>query len=456
MLRRLSDPVELALVLLVLVLSVPIVQPLRAQQASRYALTAALWDDHSVWLDDYPLGVDQAEHNGHVVSDKSPGQPLLAVPFYAVYRLMGGEPATRLRVEGNLGLWWLSVSTAALPAAAAVVLVRRTLTRWDERHATQAALAVGTATLMLPFATLLFSHVLSALFALWAWHVLTQDQLTRARLALGGALAGLAVLTEYTLAIAALVLLVVSVIRTRREAIWVVVGALPTALTLGAYQWAAFGSPLTVSYRRSTFSQNAAQLSADRADRSTLEVTLQVLFGERGLLLATPVVVVGLVGLVWRWRREPSRRLATGSALVIAAGLILVQCLWSNATGGDSPGPRYATAAAVFVAPGIAFAWSRWRTVTMAATAIGAVVMLSAAWTEPIVHPDDRGVIGRWLKMLLSGDWGLSVYELAVGRAGARILTVATVGIAAAALHRAIRSENPLLRRSSTAVRDSA
>lgn len=90
--RLRPDRVDVALGLLILAISVPIVQPLRAQQASRYALTGALWDDRSVWIDDYPLGVDQAEHDGHVVSDKSPGQPILAVPPYALYRLVGGSP----------------------------------------------------------------------------------------------------------------------------------------------------------------------------------------------------------------------------------------------------------------------------------------------------------------------------------------------------------------------------
>lgn len=284
---------------------------------------------------------------------------------------------------------------------------------------------------------------MSAFLALGAWHVLTQDQLTRGRLVLGGALAGAAVLTEYTMAIAASVLLAVAIARTRRRAGWVVLGALPTALVLMAYQWAAFGSPLAISYRRSTFSDHAEQLPLDRADLSTLEVTMRVLFSERGLLLATPIVVVGLVGLIWRWGHEPVRRVATGSAFAIAAGLILVQCLWGNATGGDSPGPRYATAAAVFVAPGIAFAWSRWRTIAVTATAIGAVVMFSATWTEPIAHPDDRGVVGRWIQNLLSGEWALSVYELALSPPAARMIAVATIAAAALGLRQSLRVHEP-------------
>ena len=58
------------------------------------ALTAAIWDDGTLVLDRYEaqLSVDRAVRDGHLYSDKAPGQPLLAVPFYAMYRGVGGEP----------------------------------------------------------------------------------------------------------------------------------------------------------------------------------------------------------------------------------------------------------------------------------------------------------------------------------------------------------------------------
>ena len=82
------------LAVVVLLVTAPVLQPLMAQQASRYALTAALWDGQTITVDayDHLLSVDRAERDGRVYSDKAPGQPLLAVPAYAAYRALGGHP----------------------------------------------------------------------------------------------------------------------------------------------------------------------------------------------------------------------------------------------------------------------------------------------------------------------------------------------------------------------------
>ena len=91
--------VELLLALLVVVIAGPLVHDNGAQQASRYTLTAAIWDEHTLNLDMYAaldepvLGVDRAVRDGSTYSDKAPLQPMLAVPFYAAYRAVGGEPA---------------------------------------------------------------------------------------------------------------------------------------------------------------------------------------------------------------------------------------------------------------------------------------------------------------------------------------------------------------------------
>ena len=90
-----AHAVDLALVVLVLACAAPIVQPLGHQQMSRMALTAAVWDDGALRIDGYPIGVDRAEHDGHVYSDKAPGQPFFAIPAYAAYRATAGRARPR-------------------------------------------------------------------------------------------------------------------------------------------------------------------------------------------------------------------------------------------------------------------------------------------------------------------------------------------------------------------------
>ncbi len=68
-----------------------------------------------------------------------------------------------------------------------------------------AAITLGTGTLVMPFATQFFGHVLAALLAFGAFALLWREREGPPRLALlgaAGAAAGLAVFTEYPLALA--------------------------------------------------------------------------------------------------------------------------------------------------------------------------------------------------------------------------------------------------------------
>jgi len=92
-----------------------------------------------------------------------------------------------------------------------------------------------------------------------------------------------------------------------------------------------------------------------------------------------------------------------------------VQMLWSNPTGGDSPGPRYATAAAAFLAPGIGEAWTRWRRLTAVAAGWGLLVMVAATYSEPLEARDSSGALSIWLDKLVSGDRARTLYQMALG-----------------------------------------
>src|SRR4051794_18684196 len=81
------------------------VAPRTAQPASRYALTAAIVDHATIDIGHYRpmLGVDRAVFEGKLRSDKGPGQPVFAAPFYAAAKLVGApEVAAKPRVRGDL------------------------------------------------------------------------------------------------------------------------------------------------------------------------------------------------------------------------------------------------------------------------------------------------------------------------------------------------------------------
>src|SRR5690606_16578905 len=134
------------------------VYPLRAQEASRLALTAALYHEASVEIDAYPLGVDRAEVDGRVVSDKAPGHSLAAVPIYALGQALGLEPAYERRIDGNLTLWFMTFWTVTVPAIVLYFVMRQIVPETYGRTRELAAGALATGTLLLPFSTVLFGH----------------------------------------------------------------------------------------------------------------------------------------------------------------------------------------------------------------------------------------------------------------------------------------------------------
>ncbi|OWY60407.1 hypothetical protein B7486_69350, partial [cyanobacterium TDX16] len=103
-----SIRVAVALVLLVLAVLGPFVAEFTAQAGARYGLAGAIVDDGTIRLDGHRrllAADDWAERDGHVYSDKAPGQIVLAVPLYAAARAVGSEPATDARFQGDLGAW---------------------------------------------------------------------------------------------------------------------------------------------------------------------------------------------------------------------------------------------------------------------------------------------------------------------------------------------------------------
>lgn len=84
----------LGLCLVWLVAFGPVVQPLFHAGAPRMALTDALASKGTVRIDDYVVGVDRVERDGHTYSDKAVGQEMLAIPVYLAARAVGAESAS--------------------------------------------------------------------------------------------------------------------------------------------------------------------------------------------------------------------------------------------------------------------------------------------------------------------------------------------------------------------------
>jgi hypothetical protein len=407
--------VELALVLLAIVALGPIVSEETAQPASRMALTAALAEHGTVDVGRYPLGVDHATYEGHDRSDKAPGQPVLAVPAYVVGRLFGAESPEYGRFEGNLGVWWVTFWSSIVPFALLLVLMYRTARRCAPQAALAATLAIGFATILLPHAASLYGHVLAACLGFAAFFVAERDNASSARLVAAGALAGLAVAVEYHAIIVAAVVFVALARRERARGLWMLLGAVPSVLLIAVYQARAFGSPLHTPY-----AYYAGTLNGTSEGGYTLPGfhNLNMIFvGTRGLLIVSPIVLVAIVGafVVSRGSDAAPKRLAI-VALVISGGYLLLSAGWSGTPLLEEPGPRYMIPALPFLVVPLAAVWSRWRRVAVLASAVGAVLMITATLTFLLIQVGHTSL--TYFRYVRVHHFSPNIWFMAFGKVG--------------------------------------
>ena len=403
---------------------------------------------------------DIAWHDGHYYSVKPPGLAFATLPLYGVLRAAGAERwahDARVRAESDGGVLWIGrtlpvdnygfdreravaaraaiADTAPMtwglgllgvlaPALVLLVLVSRMADRVAPGTGTAVALTLGTATLILPFSTLYFSHVLSALLGFGAFALVWREReraSPRLRmLVLAGVLAGLAVVCEYPLVIVAMVVGVYAIARRggslpKRAAAYGA-GALAGVAPLIAYQWWAFGSPLHTTYvgavaETGLSGHDVLGLNDDGVFGITaprIGDALMLLFSGRGLLTLAPVLVLAIAGVI-AIHRAGHRAEARTIGAVALAYLVYNAGYWLP-MGGGSPGPRFLIPILPFLALGLGPAWRRWPAVTLALTAISATTMVVATISYPMIGEQDPG---GWVRRLAEGSVQHSVLDLA-------------------------------------------
>ncbi len=436
--RRNDRRIALLIGLLALVAFGPFVSRYTAQPASRYALTAALAEHGTVDLAPYrkTLGIDRAVYNGRLRSDKAPGQPVLAVPVYEVGRVLGFESASVLREQRNLGMWWQTLWSAMLPFAALLACMYLAASRIAPRHALAATFALGFGTLMLPHATNLYGHVLAALFGFGAWQAVVESPDRRAFL-IAGLLAGSAVAVEYHAVIVATVVFLTALVRYGRAALAMLVGAVPPAALLAAYQWRAFGAPW-----RTPFAYYRGVLNGTSEGGFSIpgwHGFVDVVAGNRGLLIVSPIVLLACGAALWCARRGGDLGVAgiAATAIVVAYGVLSAG--WSGTRFLEEPGPRYMIPALPFLAAPLAAAWPRVRRIAVVASTWGAVLMVGAATTFILV-PVGISPVHDYVRRVLHREFAPTIWSIALGPFGI-LVHVATVALTAAALARACSRE---------------
>jgi hypothetical protein len=339
--------------------------------------------------------------NGHRYPNKAPGPSFLAVPVYALCKLLG---ATSLRSV----TWAFRVTVVTLPALFFLPLFYRFSRRFtvseSARRAALIAFALGSQAF--PYALLFMSHALATVFlgiAFLAAVRLVRDNTQHwHRVAvLAGFACAMAVMMDYQSVMAATVIGLYVLARSSkriRNTIWMAAGALPPAVVLAIYQKVAFGSFTRTGYDfgvdQSTKSGFMGIIGFNKA-----ALTSTFILPSNGILVLAPWVLLALVGGIAIARKREARRRMGAEATVcatigIAYLLFLSSLLPYMARGGWCVGPRYMTVAMPFVAwlaaVGLQAAerWTATRVLALALVVASATIFVVGGTTFP--HWPDR------------------------------------------------------------------
>jgi hypothetical protein len=233
---------------------------------------------------------------------------------------------------------WVTV----LPVALSALFFRRLLTvlGLTQRRAVALTLLLYLGTLMLPFSTAMWGHTTAAAFVVMALACVTMPR--RAAWIWSGALAGMAVLTDYGAAPFALSLVAFATLvpRYRKRTWWIVAGGAGPLLVFLGYHWVLFGSPFTLasSYSPGEMITERYVLGLFGIPRLAALESLTISTA-RGLFVFMPVLLLSLVGVA-RIRRHPRAELGWLALFNVVAAL-LMNMSFNAWQGGVSAGPRY-------------------------------------------------------------------------------------------------------------------
>ncbi len=281
--------------------------------------------------------VDTAQVGANLYSNKAPGTAIAAVPIYATTRLFIGPPDA-----SNIRISWFAMRFAISTVPLAILAV------WLFRKGA-GELSLVTLLFASPlfvYSLLFFSHVFVAVAIYFAFRLLYDKGAgSRLRFLFAGALSGLAVISEFPAVFPIGVFAAGIFFMNRGERYSrlgsFILGGLPFAIFLLAYNYSLFGSPFSMSYAHETFPEWAevAKTGVFGIGFPTLSNLFLILFSpSRGLFFFAPILAIGIVGFFSSKDRATLRHRVKVAAVLVT---ILVISGHGAAHGGWAFGPRY-------------------------------------------------------------------------------------------------------------------
>ena len=338
---------------------------------SHYALTRALADDGTARIDPYvgytaiqprrgtPTPADYRDvsfYDGHFYSDRPPGTAWLAVPFYWAGKVAGTLSGRR---DVDFPLRYTTMLPPVLGALTALALYGLARGLGAGPVAAIATAATGAlTTLLLKYATLLYSHiaaaacVTAALAGIVAAEEGARDRAGPRRwgLAASGAALGYSGVVEYPNLLLLLPCGAYLLWRARtgdRQAplAFAAGWAVPVLLLLG-YHWAVFDRPWRTSYTYQYYFEWSRRLTTTYVTPPWIGLRWLLLgqgrpAGGAGLLTVTPAFLLALWGLAILARRGGESRARAALLAGVTLCLLLLTAAHRTYYGGGSRDTRY-------------------------------------------------------------------------------------------------------------------
>jgi len=312
-----------------------------------------------------------------------------------------------MRALPRRDLWLMGLWGAVLPMLGLLVLVRSVADKLAPGSGIVASATLAFATLLLPFSSLFFSHVLAAFLVFAAFAVLLDARgAAWWRISAAGLLTGFGAVVEYPVGLIVVGLGAYAATRRPRLARGAAfaAGSLAGLAPLAVYDAWAYGSPLHLSYvgailvpgvsGHDVLGANSVGFFGVGAPH--LDRALQVLFGSRGLLTLGPVLALAPVGCARLWRGH--RR-----EVAFIAGVSLIYLVYNAAyyspLGGATPGPRLLIPILPFAVLAVGAAVRAWPLSLLTLALPSAAILLAAHLTQPLISsPFDTRDWWRWLR----------------------------------------------------------
>lgn len=316
---------------------------------------------------------------GHFHPNKPPGASFAAVPAYLVLFTM--EKALGFNPDD----WWTLTLNAWLASALSIGLISALgcviffylsllLVPESPTVAAAATAVFALGTMFFSYGTMLFDHNLTAAALLAAFYLLVRHRSASSAklwhaIFLSGLFAGVASITNYVAAVVTIFLGVFLLSRhPLRSVVPFALGLLGPFLLILFYNVRCFGTPfaLNTDYQNPLFHE-AAFLGMFGVPRP--EVGLALLISPfRGLFFTSPVLALGVVGIV-RMFRLPEWKAAAWFAVATFGLFFLINICFNGWHGGFAGQPRYLLPALPFLAFPMALGFRRWPLVaTLLAT----------------------------------------------------------------------------------------